>query len=48
VVVFPYADHSLIDRVFRERIEVEETILAWIQQQLAPRQPARYGGVTAQ
>jgi hypothetical protein len=48
VIVFPYADHSLIDRIFSERIKVEETILAWIQQQLRTRQPASYGGVTAQ
>lgn len=48
VIVFPYADHSLIDRVFRDRVEVEKTILVWIQQQLGPKQPASYGDVTAQ
>jgi len=48
VIVFPYADHSLIDRTFRERIKVEEVVLGWIQQQLAPSRPASYGGVTAQ
>lgn len=48
VIVFPYADHSLIDWTFRERIRVEEVVLDWIQQQLEPGRPASYGSSTAQ
>lgn len=48
VVVIPYADHSFNDWIFKERIDVEATILAWIQQRLEPMPSPRQIESTAQ